>query len=34
MKYLAEGVLQLGRLLQADLCVLEAGRPTELIGLH
>ena len=30
--YQAEGVLLLGR--QADLCVLKAGRPSELIGLH
>ena len=32
MEYQAEGVLLLGR--QADLCVLKAGRPTELIGLQ
>ena len=32
VEYQAEGVLLLGR--QADLCVLKAGRPTELIGLH
>ena len=30
VEYHAEGVLLLGR--QADLCVLKAGRPTELIG--
>ena len=32
VEYQAEGVLVLGR--QADLCVLKAGRPTELIGLQ
>ena len=32
MEYQVEGVLLLER--QADLCVLKAGRPTELIGLH
>ena len=32
MEYQAEGVLLLGR--QADLCVLKAGMPSELIGLH
>ena len=32
MEYQAEGLLLLGR--QADLCVLKAGRPTELIGFH
>ena len=32
VEYQAEGMLLRGR--QADLCVLKAGRPTELIGLH
>ena len=32
MKYQAEGVLLLGK--QANLCVLKADRPSELIGLH
>ena len=32
VKYQAEGVLLLGK--QANLCVLKADRPTELIGLH
>ena len=32
VEYQVESVLLLGR--QADLCVLKADRPTELIGLH